>query len=573
MSLTILHTKDPRLDYDEQTNRVFSIMSGPSTSTHRTIVSNNYSNSQITFNIIPSSARDFVSRRIMCRTTFECTFVGTSAGVGIPLLQMPGYRSSTGAPLGNIGYAGIRCFPLATAMTNLQVSFNGTQIVTQLNRYSSIVNQRFQRTSEQEDRYFSLTPSQPDYCNDYGQLLGTNLSPFASYGANVLQESRGAYPEVDVIRNDSTGAPGDTCIVRFTVTEPLFMSPLVSDGWEDQLDLTGLQNLDILINLGGQGAGPYGGLVSSIFSINPGCGSTFTQMDANVLASEIQLSYISPSVMDSVPQSLMYNYSQPVFYPQGNVQPPILPGAVSILQMNTVQLQSIPQRAYFWVSDRPQDMTVFLPNYTLAVNNIQITFQNQVLLSSATRQDLYNMAQKNGANVSYRQFYGEVGSVVCLDFGTDIPLPSGQTPGMAGVYEFQLQYTCQNQTTRAINPVLNCLFMMEGLMMLNGTTFSTQIGVISPAQAMQALAGPSTGVYKRSTSIYGSGFWSSFKDFAKRLVRPVIEAARPFVASNPLASAALGVADQVASSYGRGLVGGGLVGGRSLTTRQLKALR
>jgi hypothetical protein len=574
-SLNIVPVKDPRLNYNEAEQRQIGILLGPSQSTYRQVVSTNFSNQQITVNVIPSSPSDFVSRRIMIRTTYRCTFVGTSAGVGIPLLQMPGARAAPGVPLGNIGYAAPRCFPFTTSCNTVSISFNGTTITTQLNSYSDQF-QRFNRTAESEDRYYSLTTSQPDFCNAYNDLLGTNLSPFVPYGTNVLQESRGAYPELLVLRNDATGAPGDTTILEFTVTEPIFISPLVTDGWEDHLDLTGLQNLDIVFSIGGRGNGPFSGLIASVFSIDPLSGSTFTAMSADVLACEAQLTYISPSLIDEVPRDLLYQYHMPVFYPQG-AQPPCLPGQVITLTQNSVQLQSIPTRMYAWVGLRRQDMTVFEPNFNFAVNQIQVTFQNAVQLNGATRQDIYNMAQKNGCNLSYRQYFYDCGSVVCLDFGTDLALRSGQSPGMTGSYEFQLQYTCVNQTGRTITPILNVLFMLEGVMTKQGSIFNTQIGIIGERDVLEAYAKPAQNVYKRSTSLYGSGFWDSFKSFAKKLVRPLISAAAPFAAANPLASAALGVADQVAKSYGmgmpQGISGRGLVGGAPLSAKQLKNMR
>jgi hypothetical protein len=301
-------------------------------------------------------------------------------------------------------------------------------------------------------------------------------------------------------------------------------------------------------------------------------------MSADVLSSEAQLTYISPSLIDEVPRDLNYQYHLPVFYPQG-AQPPCLPGQQITLTMNTVQLQSIPSRAYFWVTNRKADYDVFTPNSTFAVNQIQVTFQNAVILTGATRQDLYNMAQKNGCNLSYREFFYDCGSVVCLDFGSDVPLRSGQSPGMAGQYEFTLQYTCTNNTNRTITPVLNALFMLEGIMTKQGSIFNTQVGIISERDVLEAYSMPTQNVYKRSNNIYGSGFWDSFKSFAKKLVRPLISAAAPFAAANPLASAALGVADQVAKSYGmgihnaQGISGRGLVGGAPLSAKQLKNMR
>ena len=109
------------------------------------------------------------------------------------------------------------------------------------------------------------------------------------------------------------------------------------------------------------------------------------------------------------------------------------------------------------------DADCFLP-----INSVSIQFNNQAgILSSATQQDLYQMAVKSGSNQSWYEFYGKAntssstlgatnvhtsGSILCLEFGRDIQLPEDfYASGSLGNFNLQVQLNVLNNTENNID--------------------------------------------------------------------------------------------------------------------------
>lgn len=151
----------------------------------------------------------------------------------------------------------------------------------------------------------------------------------------------------------------------------------------------------------------------------------------------------------------------------------------STLQSSNIQLQSIPRRMYIYARIKNSDLLYTDTDTFLGITSISINWNNRSgLLSSATPYDLYNISKKNGCNLSWTEWsggpnyvalggtntaYGTVGSVLCLEFGTDIGLQDLECPGIDGTYQLQMAVGVKNiNQTRAITPTLYIVTVNEG---------------------------------------------------------------------------------------------------------------
>jgi len=275
--------------------------------------------------------------------------------------------------------------------------------------------------------------------------------------------------------------------------------------------------------------------------------------------------------LNPIPRSLTSSYFSIVSYPTKS-SAPIAPGQNVSLTMQSVQVTSIPRRLYVFARDDDSVLTPFSSDTFMSLatnaNPITLTWNNNQFLSQSTAADLYNMSVKNGINMSWSQFTNFTGSVLCIDFGTDIGLMSDEAPGILGNY--QLGLTCQFTNTRStsITPTLYAVVCYEGVFNVINGNCSHMIGILSREDVLnsQRMAGIT---YKAAESIWGGDFYEKLKhrlgqvhDFVKKgkIISSVAKAI-PHPASQVLGS--------VADRFGYGMSGGSLSGGK-LTKEQLK---
>ena len=105
----------------------------------------------------------------------------------------------------------------------------------------------------------------------------------------------------------------------------------------------------------------------------------------------------------------------------------------------------------------------------LSLENLKISWNNSnALLADATKEQLFQMCSKNGLNDQYVTWNGfptinssiinnstsrartalipGIGSVACIEFGTDIGLNPGEAPGSIGTYNLQVTMGFKNLT-------------------------------------------------------------------------------------------------------------------------------
>jgi hypothetical protein len=273
--------------------------------------------------------------------------------------------------------------------------------------------------------------------------------------------------------------------------------------------------------------------------------------------------------------------------------------------MNNIQLNSIPQRLLIFLDEPDSAASPFKSDTYASIQGVNISFDNRdSLLAAAQPIDLYNIAAKNNTNLTWTEWNRDVGSVLCLNFGEDIPLRANQAVGLRGSYNLRMQVTYNNVKTgdttesfeegpnvpQPMNGVsLQVLVFGVGVMTIAQQNVVRTVGILTNEDVLRSKTQPAL-PYQNTGDLYGGGWWDDFRNAFLSVARPVANLATkilPMVAPevSPFMNAFNSVIQDegpgntgLVRSYGKGLVGGNvggrLVGGKKVSRAQLaKMLR
>lgn len=418
---------------------------------------------------------------------------------------------------------------------------------------------------------YSLTPSMLDQYQDYSLGAGSIRNPLSPYGDNSFEQTRGGYVGVSVAGNDNNST---SVTLTVTIVEPILISPLVfGQGSDEVCSLVGVDNMSYVATFTN---------INRLLSIIPNQGAPgeinidpVTGINVTLLpGSSLLFQYLTPDPLEAPARSLVSSYFSIIPYPtrQGQVatyNPLGAPATVS-LKLNSIQLASIPRRMYLFARIDDALLTAASSDSYLALPQtgqpLQVTWNNNQFFSTFSTPQIYDMSVKNGLQMSYTQFVGQVGSVICIDFGTDLGLASAESSGLIGNY--QLSVTCNfgniNPVSTTITPTFYCVIVSEGTFNIINGSCSHMIGVLSHDDVLNAKQDPLV-TYKKSQSIYGGDFFSSLKnafnkvnDFLKRtqLTSSVLsEIPHPYAQK----------AASFAKKFGYGVSGGEMMDGEGIS--------
>lgn len=556
--LNLVRVIDPRTDVNARAHREYGVLDGASEITFKTLPSNNFNNSTVSFIANPPNERVYVSRRAWVEMNFELTFTGTCP-VGTTLLQAQGLPSAPGVSPGATNYDAPRAYPMSQITSSCSVRIGNDNISSNIQGYFRALT-RFQNSAINQDSEFSLTPSMLDQFQQYQDGDGFNRNPLAGYGDNVGQCPRGGFWGCLITANPvSAGAP-ITATVQMRIVEPIYLSPFLFGQHDEQQAFIGIQTLQLEYVLGGRGNGQVAGvnknivgLIGGLWSHSDASPSVFSGAQANLTSAISYWQYLTPDITQPIPRITNYSYFEPNYYPTTNTGP--LPAGQSItLQTNTIQLKSIPNRVYVWVSQRDQDFNITSSDCYWGMSQVQVSFDNRdALLSNASSYDLYLMALRAGYNGSYLQWSEKCGSVLCLQFGLDVPLLALQAPGLRGNWSFQIQVQCRNLSGQTETPTLSLLVINEGVMTIDNMSVYRSVGVLSSDDVLSTKDKQPV-PYRPSMNVYGGGFWDSVKSFLSKIARPALNVAKAVVpALAPQYAPILSGVDEFARSRGVGM--------------------
>jgi len=327
-------------------------------------------------------------------------------------------------------------------------------------------------------------------------------------------------------------------------------------------------------------------------------GMTFTFQPEALQGAELEFIYIKPRANVPIPRSLHYPYNNIKDFSVKGAS--LLKGEKGETQFNNIQLQGIPKRVYIFAKRQEADEYYYTPDTYARIDQITVDLGTRSgLLAECKPQALYRMAVKNGYRGSWDAWYKQIGSVLCIDFGSDISLDLLDAPGALKQMQlsFRLNYTSlyNNSANPSIavpieSPVQYTVYMIvvyDGMMIIkDGEVLleSNDVSALDVADSSKvrkisyddiadyAYGGMYTGgsltkfISKAKTGL------SKAKDFAQQKIVPGVQKALPYiekgvkVAAEVLpALAALGYTEEEIF----GIVNG--KGGKTMPKKSIKA--
>lgn len=563
--MSVIKILDPIVDL--QYNKYYACLKGGSQTTKRKYDFQSFSNSSSQLAFTTPSPYTFMSKKWLYKQPVTITFTGNSGDPARGLIQS--------------GQDSFRSFPIMSVLNVLDIKLNGQS--SNLNISDIIKPLLLYHNSSRDlgEREMSMTPSYRDQSQAYSQLDGSIRNPLASYFDSNGRDSmgRGGFAYT-ALTNTQFSA-----VVQADLIEELLLSPLA---FGNNREIEGFINLqDVELNF------TWDNDLSRMWSHSTASSSVITSIVVDLGRPTLEVTYVTPEITQSIPRSIDYPYMEIKRYVTSNpvsLPPSVFPlvSQTSIVS-NNLQVGAIPRFLYIFLRKRNQDRTFEDTDSYAKINSIQVDWDNQnALLSSATTEQLYDISRKNGIDINYTQFTCDpnfsylgdtitqingIGSVISIEFGTDIGLKPYECAGLRDTFNLQVTVNYQNNhPTETIFFDLYLVTIIPGIFRIFDRSASRIVGIISKQDVLNAVQVPGIDyedLEKRLLS-GSSKFSKALKRFAKKgykgfrkglrttadVARDISEitgALNPFVAPAPREKKQPMYYDQ---PEGRGVVGG-----------------
>lgn len=574
--------------------------------------------SQMSFNVNVPSQNVFLDREVLWSS-------GCELRADVAVNGMVGVAPALGdaRPVLALGVnCALASFPLHQAVSTMTATINDT--VSTVNT-ADVLNEVLRFVNQKKNRLQRTCPTMLDKYAEYAQCANLLNNPQNSYSEALDYDNvpNGAFWDVvftdaqgntltgngnyasqlpagagnvanvryvdgvPVVSNDNAGnvATNYDIYLRFISTEKLVLSPFIfSEECGDETGLFGLNNIQLVMNFQNPNKllrtlpnqRPQGDPVSSTTLIN----QVSYRTSAPWVNPRLNCLFITPSLDLALPPKSVVPYLE---YPRylSNFQNKTIPANSSdILQSQTIVLPQIPDMLVIYckagsvngnATNNPQFGDFYLP-----LDNITMNFDNYSgLLSSHTREQLYNITVDNGLEVDWNSWNGlckarngininTVGGFLVLRFGKDIQLQSAQAPSVVGNYTLQFNVRVNN---RFDVPVSNLtLFTMT----VNSGFFETQAGssrilkgVLTESDVIGAR--DNAGIITRTQleRLVGGSFWSKLGTALNKAKDVLMNPAVRSVVKSVGKKTPLKGAIEMAEKFGYGVSGGAMTGGMS----------
>ena len=519
---------DPILD--NQPKKVFPILKGGVETTERVYSSTSFSSTSVSFNVIPPNQTTFVSRRFLLKCQLTIFLAGTNLGTNIQGTFQPGRNS-------------LRQFPLHSVMKTIDLSINGQSTTLNMNDFIKPLLLYHNNQRDLNEREMSLSPGLRDKNQVMGALFQTQINPMAKFGNGDVCgcNPRGAFP-----LSISNANKQSTLVVE--LVEELLISPLLFGGVEDQ-GFIGIQKIDINITWD---SGKLQRVFTSESSWSANTDASVTIDEANTVvtfskAPELLFRYVTPPIDMPIPRYIQYSYNQIQRYPKdlektadysgGNSYP--APGSVTskLAVSDNIQLNAIPRFLYIYIRRNNSERGMFNTDSYFEITQLQVNWNNSnALLANASQQQLYDISRKNGCDLPWLEWSAQpshnidsngaapnntikywcgLGSVMCLEFGTDIGLREDEAPGLIGTYNLQVtvNYKNRNATAAPFTPTLYLVTVIPGIFTIYDNSASKRIGVFSRDDVLRSRPDSQLDYYDLQKNLMSGGL--SFKKFKR----------------------------------------------------------
>lgn len=510
---------DPLINISE--HREFAILEGGSQVTFKPYPALSYNATYIRFNCPPPSQSTVVSRHVKVSVPVEITLTGT-APVGEGIIQA--------------GHDGLRAYPISSVTSTLSASINGGSVSIQM---SDIIHplSRYNTGIQLKDRDYSTTPAKVDCYQRYQDQILSNKNSLGTYN-DGYDNARGAFP-LNITLNSATSA-----IVSTTLTELMYISPFVF-GKDDKAGFQGVETMTIDFTLAN--------LARIWCHANTAPTRTITNIAVRITGNPTLLfKYVTPSIIRPIARYLVYPWYNVQRFPTSE-SANVLPNGVSTIDSQSIRLNSVPYRMYIFARKKTQLLTFEDSDTYMSLEGLTVNFANASgLLASMSKEQIYAMSVKNGCNMSWAEWsgltpamstykatvttptnVGLVGSVACVEFGTDIALPPNVAQGMLGQYELQVQATFKNinQVDTLAGYTFYMIVISSGTFTISDGIGIKQVGVISETDVLNSSTAKMID-YNDIKDAYGGDFWSGLKHFGEKIfsgVKKGIEKVAPVI--------------------------------------------
>lgn len=539
--------EDPVLHLEAKKH--YSLFLGASNNTFTSQISTSYSDSSIQISAPPPNQQIVIDSRLFIGIPYQITITGSTTD-GLPLLD---YGVSDG----------FRAYPVEQIINTCQVTFNNNTITLNVSDVFPALHWCESNKEQLENDVFSMSPTYMDQFQNYEDGIGTLRNPLLAYdGVDGHQIKRGSQV-VNITQTPDTPVSGVTpwtSIVTGFLIGAIPMSPF-NMGLKQVPGFYGLQTFNFNFTMGDLTRAfctaklARRTISTALATIKP------TQALPNIngiptAAPVLFFRYLTPRINQMIPDVQVYPYYNIDRYPT-DLSTPIAAGATySNFASSNINLQQIPRRIILFVranNNSRQTVTgMSVADAFLQIYNVSVNWNNRNnQLTSCTLIDLYQIAKKNGVNMTFEQWsgisqmsgaspanlglgaglFGSVGSILPLEFGDDIPLEPGEAPGVLGTYQLQVTISVRNvNPSKSISATFYIAVVSEGVMMLYNNQCETRLGIVRKEEVLDAHDWPKVHYHDIKDS-YGGDLFGKIKNFwnsAKPWVQPLWNAAKDY---------------------------------------------
>jgi len=543
--MSLIRTLNPKLNVQNAPEVVFE---GAKINAYVQNLPTNLSNANNVISVVVPNRNIGVGRGLLVKARFQCVISLTNTSGGAPFPD---------------GYIAPRQAPLASVISTQTMVLNNMSIQQSVS--NQIVKPVMQYLNNYNERFTSLStyPSMSDQTQKYSDAIASNRNPLSSDLNNSYDVTRNN-PAVFTMVGNTAGSTSVT--VTIDSTEPLFLlSPFAagSEGYSDSV-LFHLDTMTWTCSLSNLNR------VLSISEILP-TGVAITGIQTDLTALSLLVNYITPQVDYQVPSMIKYPSFTPQLYTT-TLPGSVAPGATITGSSLSIQLQGVPQKVFIWAghpdSDRSSGAGAYeLTDSVLGIESLNAFYNTQIFLSGATKEDLYNIAVKNGCRLNYAQWAYHMGSVLSLSFGDDIGLSMNEAPGMQGQQQIYFTGTWSNPSTGVTitNPQIYVLVIYGGSIEDYDGNFVLQQNTVTEMELHSAGLTPLS--FKHQQPLIGGGFW----DVIKKAASPLLDIATPIVSTLlPEAAPFIGPARKMLGVGYGGAMSGGYATGAGYKRRRIQ---
>ena len=492
----------PVLDSLEQNDKplVKTILKGVKQLQQQTINASSHSTTQTTFSIQPPSQNSVLDRRIELECAVE---LGRTGALVYGSTSNAGF-SADGAAVGqqntnqNFGYDraiiydhltaggansaaqavhqiaggvahkvvnnfGCKAFPLTQCMESIDLVINGTHFSVTPNQYLTAVMKY--TSAEYREKNFGSVAHCPPRRIGVSQANGDHLDRRDTAGKgtgletpnglpwNVRDDNRG-WGSIDGV---GTSTPNGGTHMRFLLTEPLFISPLMAVCGHG---LTNVNNIDITIRWGNMKrafelrSNAAVGMNGRTLAANRDelTDATITASVFTARQAKLRVNYYVAKDDVKIPNEIVLPYKQP----QIHISPPVVlaQNTDTLVSLNNQRLNQIPDSVYLYARPARADLDkVCRETHYPRIRKIDLQWKNRTgILAGYDEKGLYDIFRDNGLDASWDEV-AQMGLVGKLEFGKDVPLDDNESPGTRGDYNWRCDITFNNsQDNSGSNP-------------------------------------------------------------------------------------------------------------------------